>query len=111
MFGGVDGRQGQAQPADIGFGYINNGAHDDSNTVPAGPASPLKSALKVPGTPARKPGNVLSPSFMSPTFAEETNLEKREKATDEEQARDFVSASPAASPWAASNQTLRELPC
>lgn len=46
----------------------------------------LKSAMKVPGTPARKLDNPLSP-----TFREEDLLEKREARTDKEQARDLVS--------------------
>lgn len=72
-------------PGDVGFGYIS-----EKNTaaargdIPAAPKSPLKSALKVPGTPAtmRNP--------LSPTFREEEILEKREKATEIEQARDLV---------------------
>ncbi|PSE33093.1 hypothetical protein C7G84_19330, partial [Acinetobacter baumannii] len=48
------------------------------------PASPLKSAMRVPGTPARKIENPLSP-----TFREEEILEKREKDTDKEQANDL----------------------
>ena len=72
----------QAQPGDIGFGYINN---RESVAVPMTPRSPLKSAMKVPGTPARFNNNPLSP-----TFREEDILEKREAATDKEQARDVV---------------------
>lgn len=55
-------------------------------TVPMTLKSPLKSAMKVPGTPARRFDNPLSP-----TFREEDMLEKREGATDKEQARDLVS--------------------
>ncbi|KAJ4297215.1 hypothetical protein N0V88_004133 [Collariella sp. IMI 366227] len=55
-----------AQPGDVGFG------------------SPLKSAMKVPGTPGRGLQNPLSP-----TFKEEQILEDREKNTDKEQARDI----------------------
>lgn len=54
--------------------------------MPAAPKSPLKSAMKVPGTPGRSLQNPLSP-----TFREEQILEEREKATDKEQARDLVS--------------------
>jgi hypothetical protein len=76
----------QAQPADVGFGYIGNGAGGrESVNVPMTPASPLKSAMRVPGTPARKIENPLSP-----TFREEEILEKREKDTDKEQAKDLV---------------------
>lgn len=76
-------KQGEAnsQPGDVGFGYIGNG-HESS----AGPKSPLKSAMKVPGTPARQLTNPLSP-----TFREEQLLEKRESGTDKEQAKDLVS--------------------
>lgn len=42
--------------------------------------------MKIPGTPGRKFGNP-----MSPTFNEAEILEKRELATDKEQARDLVS--------------------
>jgi hypothetical protein len=71
----------QAQPGDIGFGYINN---RESVAVPMTPKTPLKSALKVPGTPAR------FNNPLSPTFREEDVLEKREQSTDKEQARDVV---------------------
>jgi len=49
------------------------------------PASPLKSAMKVPGTPARRLDNPLSP-----TFREEQILEKTEEETEKEQAKDLV---------------------
>lgn len=42
--------------------------------------------MKVPGTPARRTENPLSP-----TFREEQILEKREAKTEKEQARDLVS--------------------
>ncbi len=78
----------QAQPGDVGFGYIGNGANDnDSVPVPMTPRSPLKSAMKVPGTPGRRFDNPLSP-----TFREEQVLEKQEAMTDKEQARDLVSS-------------------
>ncbi|KAL6403650.1 hypothetical protein AUP68_13015 [Ilyonectria robusta] len=70
----------QAQPGDIGFGYIGN---RESVAVPMTPKTPLKSAMKVPGTPARPFDNPLSP-----TFREEDILEKRELSTEKEQARD-----------------------
>ncbi|KAJ0295166.1 hypothetical protein CBS470a_000213 [Colletotrichum nupharicola] len=75
----------QSQPGDIGFGYISNNGNRESVAVPMTPRSPLKSAMRVPGTPARKIDNPLSP-----TFREEEILEKREAATDKEQARDLV---------------------
>ena len=85
-----DRAQGAAasQPADVGFGYINDGSDQTRQTVtvPMTPKSPLKSAMKVPGTPARKFDNPLSP-----TFREEDILEKREQDTEKVQAQDLVS--------------------
>ncbi|KAH9909199.1 hypothetical protein F4778DRAFT_218265 [Xylariomycetidae sp. FL2044] len=74
----------QPQPADVGFGYINGDSNRESVTMPMTPASPLKSAMRVPGTPARKFENP-----MSPTFREEDILEKREKDTEKEQVKDL----------------------
>ncbi|KAL2133931.1 hypothetical protein VTI74DRAFT_1349 [Chaetomium olivicolor] len=74
----------QAQPGDVGFGYIGAGAQRESVAMPMTPRSPLKSAMKVPGTPGRGLQNPLSP-----TFKEEQVLEDREKATEKEQARDL----------------------
>ena len=76
----------QAQPGDVGFGYIGNN-NRESVAVPMTPRSPLKSAMKAPGAGARTFTNPLSP-----TFKEEEVLEKREKSTDKEQARDLVCA-------------------
>ncbi len=75
----------QSQPGDVGFGYI--GGNRESVAMPMTPRSPLKSAMKVPGTPGRQFANALK----SPTFREEQILEDREKLTDKEQARDLVS--------------------
>jgi hypothetical protein len=75
----------QSQPGDVGFGYIGAG-NRDSSAVPMTPRSPLKSAMRVPGTPGRALQNPLSP-----TFREEQVLEDREKATDKQQAKDLVS--------------------
>lgn len=72
----------QAQPGDVGFGYVNQ--NDDSAIMPITPKSPLKSAMKTPGTPGRRFDNPLSP-----TFREEQVLEKREALTEKEQARDL----------------------
>ncbi|KAI2784580.1 hypothetical protein F4815DRAFT_127911 [Daldinia loculata] len=72
-----------AQPADVGFGYIGDESSHVIN-MPMTPKSPLKSAMKVPGTPGRKFENPLSPTFM-----EEEMLEKREKDTEKEQVRDL----------------------
>jgi hypothetical protein len=74
----------EAQPSDIGFGYINDPSRQPVE-VPLTPTSPLKSALKVPWTPGRKIDNPLSP-----TFREEQILEKHEEMTEKEQARDLV---------------------
>lgn len=87
----------QPQPADVGFGYINK--HDsvempetENNngyypaTTPRSPMkSPLKSAMKTPGAAPRELNAVFSP-----TFKNEDLLEKQEKHTDKEQARDIV---------------------
>lgn len=78
----------QPQPSDVGFGYLSEN-HASKHTsyagveVPITPASPLKSALKVPGTPGR-----LNP--LSPTFREEEALEKQEVATEHANAKDLV---------------------
>lgn len=79
----------QAQVADLGFGYIGKDDQRQSIPVPMTPKTPLKSALKVPGTPGRRMENPLSPQFR-----EEDVLEKREGATEKEQARDFVRSPP-----------------
>ncbi|KAK4136344.1 hypothetical protein BT67DRAFT_174817 [Trichocladium antarcticum] len=73
-----------AQPGDVGFGYIGNGANRESVAMPMTPRSPLKSAMRVPGTPGRGLTNPLSP-----TFKEEEVLESQEKSTDKQQARDL----------------------
>ncbi|CAL3962132.1 unnamed protein product [Diplocarpon coronariae] len=79
----------ESPPSEIGFGYISqNDASRHSQGVPVEvpltPGSPLKSALKVPGTPGRKIDNPLSP-----TFREEQILEKQEGLTEKEQAKDL----------------------
>ncbi|KAL2757621.1 hypothetical protein ACRALDRAFT_2025375 [Sodiomyces alcalophilus JCM 7366] len=71
----------QSQPGDIGFGYINN---RESTAPPMSPKTPLKSAMKVPGTPAR------FDNPLSPTFREEDVLDKQESKTDKDQARDLA---------------------
>ncbi|KAK4105573.1 hypothetical protein N658DRAFT_512992 [Parathielavia hyrcaniae] len=73
-----------AQPGDVGFGYIGAGANRESVAMPMTPRSPLKSAMKVPGTPGR---GLTNP--MSPTFMEEQVLEAKEKSTEKDQARDL----------------------
>lgn len=78
----------QSQPADVGFGYISNNDRNSQGVpveMPMTPASPLKSAMRVPGTPGRKIDNPLSP-----TFREEQILEKHEELTEKEQAKDLV---------------------
>jgi hypothetical protein len=79
----------QAQPGDVGFGYIGAG-NRESVAMPMTPRSPLKSAMKVPGTP----GRALMSNPLSPTFREEELLESREKSTEKQQAKDLVSSSP-----------------
>jgi hypothetical protein len=71
----------KAQPGDVGFGYIAD--NRESGAVPMTPKSPLKSAMRVPGTP----GRALNP--LSPTFREEQVFEAREKRTEKDQARDL----------------------
>ena len=73
----------QSQPGDVGFGYIGGGQRE-SVAMPMTPRSPLKSAMKVPGTPGKGFSNP-----MSPTFREEEMLEKREKTTEKDQKRDL----------------------
>lgn len=78
-----------AKPSDVGFGYISDNnpveQHATLRPVNNGPGSaPLRSALKTPGTSTR----FLNP--LSPTFHEETILEKQEYKTDIQQAKDLV---------------------
>jgi hypothetical protein len=85
----------QPQPSDVGFSYTNAPSQgvemEDTDTsyppiTPATPLrSPLKSAMKSPGAAPRKIENP-----MSPTFNEETILEKEEEKTEKEQRRDLV---------------------
>ncbi|KAI9818230.1 MAG: hypothetical protein M1827_000855 [Pycnora praestabilis] len=83
------------QPSDVGFGYIAENDAARHATYPVGlgeevssayqpPNSPLKSAMKMPGTPGRRFENPLSP-----TFREEQVLEKHEESTEVEQAKDL----------------------
>ena len=79
----------QPQPSDVGFGYVADQQASKHNSyagveVPLTPASPLKSALKVPGTP----GRALNP--LSPTFKEEQVLDKQELKADKANAKDLV---------------------
>ncbi|KAG6004358.1 hypothetical protein E4U43_000756 [Claviceps pusilla] len=73
--------QQQQQSGVVGFGYISNtnNAQESSGNEPKS-----KSAMKVPGTPAKPFANPLSP-----TFREEEILEKREAKNDEQQAKDI----------------------
>ncbi|KAL9076716.1 MAG: hypothetical protein Q9161_000701 [Pseudevernia consocians] len=78
----------QLQPSDVGFGYMaDNQASKHSSyagvEVPLTPNSPLKSALKPPGTP----GRLANP--LSPTFHEEQILEKHEDHAEKENAKDL----------------------
>ena len=56
----------------------------NSVEVPLTPMSPMRSALKVPGTP----GRFIDPR--SPTFHEETHLEEQELKTEKQNASDLV---------------------
>ncbi|EYE93289.1 uncharacterized protein EURHEDRAFT_425308, partial [Aspergillus ruber CBS 135680] len=69
--------------SDLGFGYVaaSDPAQHASHHQPP-PGSPLKSAMKVPGTP----GRTLNP--LSPTFREEFFVEKHDQLADKENARD-----------------------
>ena len=78
----------QPQPSDVGFGYVSDNTPSKHASyagveMPQTPASPLKSALRVPGTPGR-----LNP--LSPTFQEEAELEKHEGKAEKENAKDLV---------------------
>lgn len=80
----------QPQPSDVGFGYMSDNQASKHNSyagveVPLTPSSPLKSALKPPGTPAR----FVNP--LSPTFHEEQILEKHEQKAEKQNAKDLVS--------------------
>ena len=78
----------QPQPADIGFGYMSSDEIKHTSVempmTPMETKTPIKSALKVPGTP----GRFLDPR--SPTFRQEVALEKEELKTEKQNARDFV---------------------
>ncbi|KAK2750118.1 hypothetical protein FQN57_004613 [Myotisia sp. PD_48] len=79
--------------SDVGFGYVADNQPSRNVSFPDAPQnatmrplnSPLKSALKSPGTPGRfgVGGNP-----MSPTFREEQILEFHEKETERENAKD-----------------------
>lgn len=53
---------------------------------PMTPKTPMRSALKVPGTP----GRFIDPR--SPTFHEEVALDQEEDKTEKQNAKDFVSS-------------------
>ena len=75
----------QPQPSDVGFGYLSTADKHTSVEVPLTPASPLKSALRAPGTPAR------FADLKSPTFKEEQQLDEHEAKTEKQNAKDLVS--------------------
>lgn len=76
----------QPQVGDVGFGYMSsNELRTTSIEVPLTPRTPMRSALKTPGTA----GRFLDPR--SPTFNEETKLEKEEVKTEKQNAADLVS--------------------
>lgn len=72
----------QATPSDVGFGYMADNDAARNSSYP--PETPLRSALKTPGTPGRH----LNP--LSPTFREEQMLDAREESTEKTQAKDLV---------------------
>ena len=75
----------QPQVSDVGFGYMSSDEIKHTSVeVPMTPKTPMRSALKVPGTP----GRLLDPR--SPTFNEEVALEKQELATEKQNAVDLV---------------------
>ncbi|KAF2441110.1 hypothetical protein P171DRAFT_434793 [Karstenula rhodostoma CBS 690.94] len=82
--------QPQAQPSDVGFGYVHPIEMEETDRKylpPPTPKTPLRSALKSPGAPPRTPG--AETMILSPTFREEQILEKREQSTDKEQQQDL----------------------
>ena len=82
----------------MGFGYVNkhesvempNTDNPEYPTTPRMPKSPLKSplksAMKTPGAPPRTPGTAM----FSPSFTHDEVLEKEEKFTEKQQAKDLV---------------------
>ncbi|EGS18826.1 uncharacterized protein CTHT_0054360 [Thermochaetoides thermophila DSM 1495] len=74
----------KAQPGDVGFGYIGNSESRDA-AVPMTPKSPLKSALRAPGSNGRA-----IPNPLSPTFKEEQILSEKEKRVEKDQKRDLM---------------------
>lgn len=76
----------EPQPSDVGFGYVSENQaskHSSMAEVPMTPNSPLRSALKTPGTPGKS-------NPLSPTFKEEEALEKAEEHTEQQNAKDLV---------------------
>lgn len=80
----ADMKEPQHHVSDVGFGYVADSDPSRYAQPPMTPASPLKSALKTPGT-----ARTLNP--FSPTFREEVKLEKEEVKTARENKRDLVS--------------------
>lgn len=76
-------KEAQHHVSDVGFGYVADSDPSRYAHQPMTPASPLKSALKTPGT-----ARTLNP--FSPTFREEVRLEKEEVKTARENKRDLV---------------------
>ncbi|KAI9839083.1 MAG: hypothetical protein M1837_002260 [Sclerophora amabilis] len=94
MANGNGSQPPQPQPSDVGFGYLGEGGPQRTpqfGVSVAGesagnemPRSPLKSALRTPGTPGRG-----TQTLLSPTFREEQVLEKQEQITEKENAKDL----------------------
>lgn len=89
FFGASKMSNTEANPSDVGFGYISDNQPIEQHATvrpdntPGG--APLKSAMKTPGTSTR----LINP--MSATFREEQLLEREEEKTEKEQAKDLVS--------------------
>jgi len=87
----TNGSDAAPKVSDVGFGYVADSEPSRHATFPNRPTalclnppgSPLKSALKSPGTA----GRTLNP--LSPTFREEQVLEHHEKSTEKENAKDL----------------------
>ena len=81
----------QTRPADVGFGYMPEFERNAGVEMPITPFSSIKNrfAHNTPGAHSRMTFG--GESVLSPTFREEKALEKREKDTEKQQAKDLVS--------------------
>jgi len=83
----------QTQPADVGFGYMPE-FERNAGVEMAMPVTQFGSVRnKFANTPGAHSKMTLGgESVLSPTLREEMALEKREKMTEQQQAKDLVSA-------------------